>query len=238
MSDNISHHVRISARAKHVYLRLSIQDGLQIVVPRGYDLRKVPALLKKKKSWIETAHRRLAKAHRNRPSETAEGLPVQISLSALGEIWLVQYVEQSSIGITLRQRGDNLLVLTGNIQSELLCKRALRRWLVQRGQDALVPWLRHTSHELGLPFGRASVRMQKSRWGSCSRHKTISLNAKLLFLRPELVCYLFLHELCHLAHMNHSTAYWRLVASKESNYKTLDREMRHGMRIVPSWVFK
>ena len=238
MSDIISHHVCFSARAKHVYLRVSIQDGLQIIVPRGFDIALVPALLEKKKSWIESTQMRLAKANLNGPPDSIDTLPNQITLPALAEIWRVHYVAQSSGGIALRQGGDNHLILTGKIPGELLCKRALRKWLLQRSQDALVPWLRQTSHELDLPFGRASVRTQKSRWGSCSRHKTISLNAKLLFLRPELVRYVFLHELCHLVQMNHSKSYWRLVASKEPDYKALDRELRHSIRTVPGWVLR
>ena len=220
MSDIISHHVRFSARAKHVYLRVSIQDGLQIIVPHGYDIAKVPALLERKKGWIESTRMRLAKANLNSPPDSINTLPNQITLPALAEIWRVHYVAQSSGGITLRQGGDNHLILTGKIPGELLCQRALRKWLLQRGHDALVPWLRQTSHELGLPFGKALVRMQKSRWGSCSRHRTISLNAKLLFLRPELVRYVFLHELCHLVQMNHS----------KSGARAADRHLRRIWR--------
>lgn len=122
------------------------------------------------KKLDESTQRRLFKVHLNSPLAPIDKLPNQITLPTLAETWLVHYVEQSSVGITLRQGGDNLLILTGKIQSELLGKRALRKWLLQRGDDALVPWLRQTSHELRLPFGGASVRMQKSRWGSCSRH--------------------------------------------------------------------
>ncbi len=236
MSDIIRPQIRVSTRARHVYLRLSIRDGLQIIVPEKYDLARIPALLEKKKTWIESTQRRLAKDYLNRPPELTYQLPTQITLPALGETWLVKYLEQSSNTITLRRGGENLLVLTGKIQSEMLCRRVLRRWLVQRGQEALIPWLRQTSYELELQFGKATVRLQKSRWGSCSRHKTISLNAKLLFLNPELVRYLFLHELCHLLQMNHSESYWRLVASKEPDYLAFDRALRYGMRAVPGWV--
>ena len=63
-----------------------------------------------------------------------------------------------------------------------------------------------------LPVRRVTVRNQRSRWGSCSRRGTISLNWRLvqtpLFVRD----YLVLHELAHLKEMNHSRRFWSEVA--------------------------
>ena len=78
--------------------------------------------------------------------------------------------------------------------------------------------------------------MQKTRWASCSRHKTISLNLKLLFFQPALVRYVFIHELCHTVHMNHSRKYWRLLLAKEPNCMALDKQLRTAWRLVPAWV--
>jgi hypothetical protein len=71
--------------------------------------------------------------------------------------------------------------------------------------------------------------MQKTRWASCSRHRTVSLNMKLLFLPPELVRYVFVHELCHTVHMNHSREFWRFLAVKEPRYKELDKQLRTAL---------
>jgi len=65
----------------------------------------------------------------------------------------------------------------------------------------------------------------------------VSLNCSLVFLRPEVVRYLFVHELAHLKHMNHSPAFWRLVQTLEPDYRRLDRELLAGWRTVPLWVF-
>ena len=234
MSD--SYQVRISAKARSVSLRMSIEQGLEVVVPIGYDLKRVPDVVARKKLWIDRTRKRFAEYQATAPAQPQEKLPSQIQFAAIGESWVVEYVPTNSATVRLREGAAGQLVLTGNISSELACRRLLRRWLIRRAEQTLVPWLRKVSEELNLPFNDASVRLQRTRWGSCSRRKNINLNARLLFLRPELVRYLFIHELCHLVHMNHSIRYWNFVASREPNYEGLDQEMRKAMKVIPHWV--
>ena len=59
----------------------------------------------------------------------------------------------------------------------------------------------------------------------------------LLFLRPPVVRYLLLHELCHTRHMNHSAKFWALVESCEPDYRALDQELLRGWQHVPGWMF-
>jgi len=80
------------------------------------------------------------------------------------------------------------------------------------------------------------VRSQRSRWGSCSRRRAISLNQKLLFVPPPLVRYVFLHELCHTVHFDHSPAFWAFLAQREPRWKALDEELDMAWRYVPLWA--
>jgi predicted metal-dependent hydrolase len=71
-----------------------------------------------------------------------------------------------------------------------------------------------------LPVKRVTVRNQRSRWGSCSRNGTISLNWKLIQAPPYVRDYIILHELMHLRQMNHSARFWREVESVCPEYET------------------
>jgi hypothetical protein len=101
----------------------------------------------------------------------------------------------------------------------------------------LAPRLLQLADELNYPVARVSIRSQRTRWGSCSTRGTVSLNCSLLFLASEVVRYLFVHELAHTRHMNHSASFWRLVEKIEPDYRRLDRDLLAGWRTVPSWVF-
>ncbi len=75
-------------------------------------------------------------------------------------------------------------------------------------------------------IGKISIKNQSTRWGSCSGKKNLNFNYKILFLPKELQDYLIVHELCHLAQMNHSTRFWALVATHIPDYKTLRNELK------------
>jgi hypothetical protein len=95
-------------------------------------------------------------------------------------------------------------------------------WLRQRVRETLFPLSRNLAHKHRFQFRALFVNSQRTRWASCSATKNLSLNTKLLFLSPELVPYVLIHELCHTIHMNHTKVFWQLVACHEPGYRLLD----------------
>jgi predicted metal-dependent hydrolase len=116
------------------------------------------------------------------------------------------------------------------------CQTALKGWLTHKGEEHLIPWIKRISDESGLNYSAVAIWRQQTRWGSCSSRRLISLNARLLFLPPELVTYVLVHELCHTKHLNHSPRFWRLVESYLPDYRRLDRQLRNGSRWMPGWL--
>ena len=99
---------------------------------------------------------------------------------------------------------------------------AIESHLRQLATRELPPRTMELAARHGLTVRRITVRNQKSRWGSCSRRGTISLNWRLI-QTPAFVCdYICLHELMHLRQMNHSPGFWREVRS-QFDYATARR---------------
>jgi predicted metal-dependent hydrolase len=103
--------------------------------------------------------------------------------------------------------------------------RALR----QRAVRELPPRLIALAERLGLTVSAVSVRNQRTRWGSCGHDGRICLNWRLLLMPPWVSEYVLIHELMHLRRMDHSAAYWRLVAAACPEYRVARQWLRaHG----------
>lgn len=88
--------------------------------------------------------------------------------------------------------------------------------------------LRFFNMQYGYAYTGISIRNQRTRWGSCSRHGRLNFNYRIAFLPPELVNYIIVHELCHLQQMNHSGRFWTLVSRTLPNYLQLRRTLHRS----------
>jgi predicted metal-dependent hydrolase len=241
-SKSQSYSVRVSDRAKHVSIKVSHLGEVEIVVPRGFDMQQIPDILKKRQDWIAkttqriaTERRSLTQASAQAPQVARDTLPEQLSLRSLLEEWIIHYQPTDSHKITFTTPEPQQLLIRGKIDRHN-CSPALQYWLKRKAEYHLTSWLRLVSREIDLPCNEISVRGQKTLWASCSGHKNISLNFKLLFLPPHLVRYVFIHELCHTIHLNHSQHFWGLVEEKEPDYRLLDSELNKAWIYIPEWV--
>jgi predicted metal-dependent hydrolase len=232
----IDYRIRRSTRARNVRLQLSAKDGLTVVVPLHFNLRGIPAIVEKKRAWIETHRRRLADIPAAGGRAPAAPPPEKIELPALGESWWVDYqpAKTRTVGVVVDQPGR--IVVYGAVHDRDACRRVLKHWLQRRTREELVPLLTRLAEENGFTFGEVFIRGQKTRWASCSSRGTISLSFKLLFLDREAVRCVLMHELCHTILMNHSPRFWALLGGFEPAYKAITKRMREGWKQVPAWV--
>ncbi|NIV16887.1 MAG: DUF45 domain-containing protein [Woeseiaceae bacterium] len=224
--------VRKSKRARRLSIKVFPRGRVEVVVPKRTPARDVQAFVNEHKDWIEKSRRSFAEVLPPEPFM----LPNVVELAAIGKRYRVRY-ERKSDARTVRFRnvGDTV-VLSGCTGDDKLCVAALKRWLASVAKKEFAPRLQALSELTDSPFNAMHVRGQRSCWGSHSSTGTISVNYCLLFVSPELLRYLMIHELCHARHMNHSRRFWARVRKFEPDYKKLDKALGDSWRTIPSWL--
>ncbi len=190
---------RRSQRARYMRIILKAGEPIEVVYPRWSSKVEAFSFLQDKLSWIE-GHTQFLKS--SEPSSSNK-IPECIEFPGLNQIWHVNIKE-----MPLRQRitvheVDDKLTISGSVKSSADLISPLRTWLRSKAILFLQPQLEMLAEYTGLEYRSVSWRFQRTRWGSCSDQKRISLNVKLLLLPAHQIRYVLLHELCHTRHMNH-----------------------------------
>lgn len=230
-SSTFQYTLKRRANSNKISLNVSIQNGLEVTVPKGIRRSSIERVLEKNKDWIAQSL--------DQVSERLNRLvPSDIKLQAIGESWELDYQPTSSLLVSVVEKEENTLLVQGNIEDKYEVALALRQWLTRKGQAHLVPWIHELSKEFNLPFDKAGVRGQRSRWGSCSAQGAISINRNLLFLPRNLVRYVLVHELVHTLQLDHSPKFWKLLLEREPLGKELATEARNSWLHVPIWAYE
>ncbi len=236
LSSKPDYTVKESSRARHARLKMSLREGLVVVVPKGFDHARIPELLHRKRRWLEKAAERIETQREFYQPELSGVRPERVALRGIGEEWAVDYRPTDSPRVTAVERPGNRLMVFGDTNDIEACKAALRRWLNRKTHKHVKEWLMRLAEERSFNLNRVLVKSQRTRWASCSRRRTVSLNLKLLFIPEDLIRYVLLHELCHTERLNHSREFWALLRHHEPDYAEKHESLRSAWRFVPAWL--
>ena len=102
----------------------------------------------------------------------------------------------------------------------------VRLWMHSDGGKIFRQKLNDFAKQMNVHFNMVRIKNVKTIWGSCSSKKNLNFNFKLFFLPEALIDYVFVHELAHLKHMNHSKAFWSEVEKQIPDYKKRREELK------------
>ena len=96
---------------------------------------------------------------------------------------------------------------------------AERAELIRRAKEILPQRTAYWSERMGLSPAQIRITSAQRRFGSCSSEGHICYSWRLMQYPPEAIDYVVVHELAHLKHMNHSPAFYALVAKYLPDHK-------------------
>jgi predicted metal-dependent hydrolase len=203
-------------RARRYLLRLHPDGTVRVTIPRLGNISAAKDFASRNIGWLEQQFQRLAA----RPK--------------IPDTW--------NLGTEILFRGESVRIATGSNGS--ICfgterikvsykktdfRPVIENHLHKLAAQELPPRVMELASHHGINVSRVSVRNQKSRWGSCSRRGTVSLNWRLMQAPGFVRDYIILHELAHRRQMNHSEKFWQEVERLFPDYLQAERWLKqHG----------
>ena len=213
--------IRRSAQARRFSLRISQTTGqVSLTLPTRAREAEALAFARAQEGWIRAALARL-------PQVVAVGLGAQIPFE--GRLLTLT----SAPGRSVRQDGDLLLV--PGAPDRVAARVAA--YLKVRARDRLVAASDHYATQIGRRVAQVSLRDTRSRWGSCTARGDIMLSWRLVMAPEAVADYVAAHEVAHLAHMNHSSAFWAVCARLCPDWRAQRDWLRIHGPALHAWRF-
>ncbi|NHQ73633.1 M48 family metallopeptidase [Roseovarius gahaiensis] len=195
--------LRRSPRARQISLRVSRLDGrVTLTVPQGVPEATALNFAHDKESWL-------------RKQLSAQTQMIQVAVGDdipfAGDMRRIVAGTGRRISLT-----EDTLAVPGPGDS---VATRLQAWLKSQARDRLAAASDRYAAALGRPYTRLTLRDTRSRWGSCSSQGGLMYSWRLIMAAPEVLDYVAAHEVAHLAQMNHSPAFWAVVAQLYPDYE-------------------
>ena len=211
--------VRSARRKKTVEITLDPQQGVVVRSPARTPRKEIAALVSKRAKWI------LRKATKNILHPSPRSFTDSETLFYLGKEIPILTCTTADRSITVNLQDDSFhIIAPADIPEEeriAASHTALERWY-RREATRLLPeivarWQSKVSRKKPT---QVLIRSQRKRWGSCSSDGSIRLNWRIIMAEPALIDYVVVHELAHLAVMDHSPRFWKQVERALPDYRT------------------
>lgn len=197
-------HFVVRRSVRNITMRVK-EDGLHVTTP---PYRSITALLEA----IAPFRERL----RNVCSEV-KPKPFDLNFSIEAECFRLKLETSPLKNFTVSMRDETVVIAcpahadftTDRVQT--LVKNAVMRAMRKKAEEYLPPLVQYWSSLFDLPYNKVTISKARSRWGSCSSKRDISLSFYLMLLPAHLMDYVILHELAHTREMNHGPKFWELL---------------------------
>lgn len=207
-SETIQYNLLFSARKT---LEIAVYPDSNVVVkaPIGSNYEEVQSKVAKRSRWIRKQLMYFEQFEPKTPPRRYVGGETHLYL---GRQYRLKIKTGTNEDVKLT-RGYFFVTIRENETSNKV-RQLMEEWYLTKATKQFAESLERCWERFKhLPESKPAIRLlcMKKRWGSLSKNGTLTLNPNLIRAPKECIDYVVTHELCHLVHYDHTSAFYHLL---------------------------
>lgn len=226
-TSTIDYRVRRKHR-KTLAIHVNPDGGVIVDAPAATSVERVAAIVGKRGAWILRQQRALAALPD--PPPIKQFLP-GATIRYLGRQYRLKLVVGGDVRVKCVP--GYIEIHSPRRLTPAETGRLVNKWLDDRAREILRERYQECVNRLArfkLPDVKSlNIRRMRTRWGSCSKGRIISLNPELIYAPKDCIDYVITHELCHLREMNHGVGFNRLMDRALPEWRAIREKLNRNL---------
>lgn len=215
----------VRSRRRTFSLEIERDGRLVVRAPQRASMKAIREVAEDKRQWIErkreVARKKYAEVH---PKRFVDGE----RFLYLGSEYLLSVDGRTESPLEF---GGGGFVLSLHYAAN--ARNVFVAWYKERMREKVTKSAERYASLSGIRYNEVKVTGAQRRWGSCSPKGVLCFSWRLAMAPPEVIDYVVVHELVHIKHPDHSTAFWRGVESIMPDFKKRRRWLSdNGHRLM------
>ena len=206
-------------------LSIEVKEDAEIIVRAPYRIpeRDIKAFVEKKRPWIERSREKALRKHSQRPQrEFIDGEDF---------LYLGKYYK-----LKVQHGRDRALVFddafTLSPDHAARAHEFFTDWYKDAARSVIKERAGMYATASSLRYSGIKITSARRTWGSCTRRGTLNFSWRIAMAPVEVIDYVIVHELAHLAEMNHSKRFWAKVGEIFPGYKEQRSWLRDNAHLL------
>lgn len=215
----VTYTLKRSGKRRSIGLRID-DRGLTVSMPLRASEKWLHSVLNEKAAWVVE---KLGSWQTRKP---AAALWIDgEKLAFRGETFTLRVIP-SLFNSPPQLRGEQLLLHITDTCDTARIEKLVTQWYRREAERVFAECVAHYAPLMQVAPQQIRLSSARTQWGSCTSRGVVRLNWQLVKMPLHLIDYVVVHELAHLVEMNHSAAFWRVVAGACPDYAQCRAELR------------
>lgn len=217
----VEYNLKYTNRKKTIGLQLDLDNGLSVSAPKHVNQNDIETILYKKSKWIINKLDRMTEiAKYNSEKEFLSG--EKFLLRGRKYRLTVERTDKETPPSLSFEKSKFHIEISKEISESdyrMILKPLFIEFYKQKAEKTINKRVKKYLKYFKEKPKHVKIKELKNKWGSCSAKNRISYNWRIIMAKTSIIDYVVVHELCHIAHKDHSKAFWNTMKSILPDYE-------------------